>query len=68
MQEASASLEQPMIRLRTVNLGYKYLGEQTVKNITLEPVRVYRVLMEPEEAGKVIGEKKAKPRQWQKTV
>ena len=27
-------------------LGYEYLGEQTVKNIK-EPVRVYRVLMEP---------------------
>jgi len=45
-------------------LGYKYLGEQTVKNIT-EPIRTYRVLMEPEAAGKVIGEKKTKPRQWQ---
>jgi len=50
-----------------LNLGYKYLGAQPVKNI-LEPVRVYRVLMEPEAAGRVIGEKKAKPRQWQKTV
>ncbi len=48
-------------------LGYKYLGEQTVKNI-LEPVRLYRVLMEPEAAGKVVGEKKAKPRQWQRTI
>jgi adenylate cyclase len=47
-----------------LNLGYKYLGEQTVKNI-LEPVRVYRVLMEPEAAGKVIGEKKGKSKQWQ---
>jgi adenylate cyclase len=47
-----------------LNLGYKYLGEQKVKNI-LEPVRVYRVLMEPEAVGKVIGEKKVKPRQWQ---
>jgi len=47
-----------------VDLGYKYLGEQTVKNIAL-PVRMYKVLMEPEEAGKVIGEKKAKPRQLQ---
>jgi len=47
-----------------LNLGYKYLGEQTVKNI-LEPVRVYRVLMEPDAVGKVIGEKKGKPRQWQ---
>jgi len=50
-----------------LNLGYKYLGEQTVKNIAL-PVRVYKVLMEPEEAGKVIGEKKAKPRQWQMAI
>jgi adenylate cyclase len=47
-----------------LNLGYKYLGEQTVKNI-LEPVRVYQVLMEPEAAGKVIAEKKVKPREWQ---
>jgi adenylate cyclase len=44
-------------------LGYKYLGEQAVKNIA-EPVRVYRVLMEPGAAGKVIGEKKVKPRTW----
>jgi adenylate cyclase len=50
-----------------LNLGYKYLGEQTVKNI-LEPVRVYKVLVEPEAAGKVIGEKKVKPRQWQRTA
>jgi adenylate cyclase len=46
-----------------LSLGYQYLGEQTVKNIA-KPVRVYRVLMEPEAAGKVIGEKKAKPSQW----
>jgi adenylate cyclase len=50
-----------------LNLGYKYLGEQTVKNIS-EPVRVYRVLMEPEAAGKVIGEKKVKPRKGQRTI
>ena len=63
--EVSASLEQPMIKSRTsLDLGYQFLGEQTVKNIA-KPVRVYRVLMEPEAAGKVIGEKKAKPRQWQ---
>ncbi len=31
-----------------VALGYEYLGEQQVKNIA-EPVRVYRVIMEPEE-------------------
>jgi adenylate cyclase len=50
-----------------LNLGYKYLGEQPVKNI-LEPVRVYQVLMEGEAVGKVIGEKKVKPRQWQRTA
>jgi adenylate cyclase len=48
-------------------LGYKYLGEQAVKNIA-EPVRVYQVLMEPEAAGKVIVEKKIKPRQWQRVA
>jgi adenylate cyclase len=40
-----------------LDLGYEYLGEQSVKNIA-EPVRVYRILMEPEAAGKVIGEKR----------
>ena len=48
-------------------IGYEYLGEQTVKNIA-EPVRVYRVLTEPESAGKVIGEKKGKSRKWQRTA
>jgi adenylate cyclase len=50
-----------------LNLGYEFRGEQTVKNIA-EPVRVYKVLMGPEAAGKVIGEKKVNPRQWQKVV
>jgi adenylate cyclase len=50
-----------------VNLGYKYLGEQTVKNIS-EPVRVYRVLMEPEAVGKVIGEERIASRRWQRPV
>jgi adenylate cyclase len=48
-----------------LNLGYEFRGEQTVKNIA-EAVRVYRVLMEPEAAGKVMGEKKIKFRQWQR--
>ncbi len=47
-----------------LSVGYEYLGEQTVKNIP-EPVRVYRVLTEPEAAGKVIGEKRLGPRRWQ---
>ena len=40
-----------------LNLGYEYLGDHSVKNIA-EPVRIYRVLTEPEAAGKVIGEKR----------
>jgi len=47
-----------------LSVGYEYLGEQTVKNIP-EPVRVYRVLMEPEGAGKLIGEKRAGLKRWQ---
>jgi len=35
-------------------LGYKFLGEQQVKNID-KPIRAYKVLFEPEAAGKVIG-------------
>jgi adenylate cyclase len=50
-----------------LSFGYEYLGEQTVKNIA-KPVRVYRVLMEPEATGKVIGKKRAKPRQWQRAA
>jgi adenylate cyclase len=50
-----------------LSLGYEYLGEQAVKNIA-KPVRVYRVLLEPGAEGKVIGEKKAKPRQWQRAA
>jgi adenylate cyclase len=38
-------------------LGYEYLGERSVKNIT-KPVRVYKVLLEPDAVGKVIGEEK----------
>jgi adenylate cyclase len=40
-----------------LDIGYEYLGEHKVKNITAS-VRVYRVLMGAETAGKVIGEKK----------
>ncbi len=50
-----------------LSLGYEYLGEQAVKNIA-KPVRAYRVLMEPEVAGKVIGENKISPRRWQRPV
>jgi adenylate cyclase len=46
-----------------LRVGYQYLGKQTVKNIP-DPVRAYKVLMEPESAGKVIGEKEPKQRKW----
>ena len=36
-------------------LGYEYLGEQAVKNIE-NPIRVYKVLVDPKAVGKVIGE------------
>jgi len=40
-----------------LNFGYEYLGEHEVKNIK-GPVRVYRILINPEDAGKLIGERK----------
>jgi len=48
-----------------LSLGYEYIGEHAVKNIA-DPVKVYRVLMEPEAAGKLIGEKRTRPirRRW----
>jgi adenylate cyclase len=46
-----------------LSVGYQYLGKQTVKNIP-DPVRAYKVLMAPEAAGKVIGEKKPKQIGW----
>ena len=36
-----------------LNLGFEYLGEHTVKNIS-EPVQVYRVLTDPEAVGSII--------------
>src|SRR5208337_1149509 len=44
--------------------SYEYVGEQVVKNIK-EPVKMYRVLMEPGvKVPEVAAERKAKPRQW----
>ena len=46
-------------------LGYRYLGEQSVKNIS-KPVRIYEVLMEPEAIGKVLEEERVEPKRKQK--
>ena len=46
-----------------LKVGFEYLGEHPVKNIS-EPVRVYRVLTDPEDVGKVIGESKPVSRKW----
>jgi adenylate cyclase len=46
-----------------LSVGYQYLGKQTVKNIP-DPVRTYKVLMEPGAAGKVIGEQEPKQTRW----
>jgi TolB-like protein/class 3 adenylate cyclase/predicted Zn-dependent protease len=52
---------------KKLTLGYEYLGEHTVKNID-EPVRVYRVLMEPETVAEVISEKRPEPVQRMSAV
>ncbi len=47
-----------------LDVGYEFIGEQTVKNIET-PVPVYRVLLEPDAAGKVIGERRPRRPLWQ---
>jgi adenylate cyclase len=46
-----------------VAVGYEYLGEQRVKNIE-KPVPVYRALLDPKDAGKVIGVRRNVLRPW----
>ncbi len=46
-----------------VAVGYEYLGEQRVKNIE-KPVPVYRALLDPEDAGKVVGIRRNVLRPW----
>jgi len=50
---------------KKLKLGFKYLGEHAVKNIS-EPVRVYKVLTSPEEVGRIVGERKAIPNHGRK--
>ncbi len=49
-----------------LRLGYAYIGEHAVKNIK-DPVRVYKVLIAEEDAGKIIGDEPKpllKPGTW----
>jgi len=47
-----------------LGLGYEYLGGHSVKNIE-HPVRVYKVLIDPKDVGKLIGEKpKPSAKKW----
>jgi TolB-like protein/class 3 adenylate cyclase len=47
-----------------LDVGYEFTGEQKVKNIET-PVPVYRVLLESDAAGKVIGERRLRRPLWQ---
>jgi len=55
------------VKKKQTDLGYEYIGEHDVKNIS-EPVRAYKILTEPEYAGKVIGEEAPKPVWTRKTT
>jgi len=44
-----------------LELGYEYLGEHSVKNIT-QPVRVYKVLMDPADSGRLTGKEPRRQR------
>ena len=49
---------------KKLSLGYEFLGEHSVKNIS-EPVSVYKVLMGEKDAGKLLGaEQKASKKGW----
>jgi adenylate cyclase len=46
-----------------LDFGFEDLGEQELKNID-KPVRVYRVLLDPEASGTLVGEVKPKKNHW----
>ena len=48
-----------------LDVGYEFLGEQSVKNIE-RPILVYRVAMAPEAAGQIIGEHATVPAAWRR--
>jgi adenylate cyclase len=52
---------------KQLDLGYEDLGAHEVKNIA-EPVQVYRVLTEPEAAGKIGGKTKRAAQPWKRVA
>jgi class 3 adenylate cyclase len=50
-----------------VDVGFRFLGQQMVKNIA-DPVRVYRVLLGHESAGRVLGEIRTRRSHWPLSV
>ena len=49
---------------KNINLGFEDIGEQQVKNID-RPVRVYKVLLDPEAVGTIVREIRPMLRRWQ---
>lgn len=52
---------------KKLDVGYESLGERRLKNID-KPVRVYRVRMDPEAAGKTFGRRPSLARPWRRSV
>jgi adenylate cyclase len=50
-----------------LDVGYQPLGGHSVENIA-EPVQVYRVVLEPDAAGKMIGKIWSRMKRWQKVA
>jgi adenylate cyclase len=50
-----------------LGVGYQSLGGHSVEDIT-EPVQVYRVVLEPDAAGKMIGKIWSRMKRWQKVA
>jgi adenylate cyclase len=50
-----------------LDVGYQSLGGHSVENIA-EPVQVYRVVLEPDAAGKMIGKIWSRMKRWQKVA
>lgn len=50
-----------------LNLGFEFLGKQTVKNIS-DPVRVYRIRPESKISDETLGQKRKKSGPWRKGI